>query len=80
MPSFCGVKARWRMAAALELESRSFRGLARRHWKAFSTTVIGDIIATAIAITGMSLLFLGCSFAVVSLTRMGADLMRLVGG
>lgn len=68
------------MAVAVESEARSFGGLLRRHWRVFSTTLIGDIMATAIAITGVSLLFLGCSFAVLWLARIGAALMRHVGG
>ena len=67
------------MAVALEASGHSFHGLLLRYWTAFARTVIGDIIATAIAITGISALFLACSFAVIWLARMGAAIWHLVG-
>ena len=67
------------MAVALELQAHSFRESLRRYWLAFSKTVIGDVVATAIAITGMAVLFLACSYAVILLTRVAGAVMQLVG-
>jgi hypothetical protein len=67
------------MTLELELRAHSFGGRLRAIWTAVSKTVIGDIIATAIAITGMSVLFLACAIGVMWLTR-GADVvLRLLG-
>jgi hypothetical protein len=47
--------------------ANSFTGGWRRRWAAISTTVVGDVLATALAIGGMCMLFLACTFAVLGL-------------
>ena len=47
----------------------SFTDGLRRRWAAISATVPGDILATALAIGGICLLFLACTFAILGLIR-----------
>lgn len=67
------------MAVALTFQVRSFRGMLLRYWNAFSTTLVGDIIATAIAITGIAVLFLACSFLLIWVARVGAAILHHIG-
>jgi hypothetical protein len=48
-------------------------------WVAISVTVLGDILATAIAITGMAILFLAVAFGTVAAARACSFMLRLVG-
>lgn len=47
----------------------SFTDGLRRRWAAISATVAGDILATALAIGGVCLLFLACTFAILGFIR-----------
>jgi len=44
-------------------------GNGRRRWAAFSATGPGDLLATAIAIAGVCVLFLFCTFFAVGVMR-----------
>ncbi|HLY06621.1 MAG TPA: hypothetical protein VKR31_12830 [Rhizomicrobium sp.] len=67
------------MAVAFDGREHSLQGLVRRYWTAFTKTVIGDVIATVIAITGISALFLAGSFGVIWLTRIATAIWNLLG-
>jgi hypothetical protein len=51
------------------VRAESFRERLRSHWSAFSRTLIGDLIATAIAILLMSVSFLVCTIATIELSH-----------
>jgi hypothetical protein len=67
------------MTLGLELRAHSLGGRLRSFWVAVSKTVIGDVIATAIAIVGMSVLFLACATGVIWLMRGAEVVLRLLG-
>lgn len=67
------------MAVALDTREHSVQELLRRYWTAFTKTVIGDILATVIAIAGISAIFLAGSFGVIWLTRIGAAIWNHLG-
>lgn len=67
------------MATESMLQAESFRERLLGYWTGFSKTVVGDILSTVVAITGVSVLFLACSFGVIGLARAGGALLRLVG-
>jgi len=68
------------MTLELELRAHSFAGRLRTFWATFSKTVIGDLIATVVAIVGMSALFLACAFAMIGLMHAGRVTLRILGG
>ena len=49
------------------LQSQSARERLRGYWSAVSQTLAGDIIATALAVAFMVLLFVGCMFGIIAL-------------
>ncbi|HEX3430770.1 MAG TPA: hypothetical protein VHT03_07780 [Rhizomicrobium sp.] len=53
-------------------------GRWRAVWSAFSATVAGDIVATAIAIAGVSVLFIGGAFAALYLARAAVFVFSLL--
>jgi len=67
------------MAVQPVLRADPFRVSLRGYWTTFSKTVIGDIIATAIAVFLMSLTFLACSLAAIEFSRAISLAFRLVG-
>lgn len=79
LPSIYGVKAERRMALVSVLRTRGVRGALREFWRSFSATLIGDMVATAVALTAMCALFLACSFAVIGFSRGAGVLFHLLG-
>ena len=67
------------MAFSSVLRTDSLPQRLRAFWATFSATLIGDIVATAIAIIAMSALFLAGSFAVIGLSRAAQIVGRLLG-
>jgi hypothetical protein len=61
------------------LRAHLLRERVRACWATVSRTVFGDILATAVAIGGIGLLFLACAFGVVALTRACGVALRLMG-
>ena len=60
------------------LRTESFAGRLRTYWTAAARTVIGDIIATAIAIGGVGLLFVAGAFAAIWLMRAASLVLSLL--
>ena len=67
------------MASQLVSQTNSFTDGLRRRWAAISATMAGDILATALAIGAMCLLFLACTFAVFGFMRAAAFALRHMG-
>jgi hypothetical protein len=63
-----------------ESRANSFMEGLRQRWNAISMTLVGDLLATALAIGGMCLLFLACAFAALGLTHVAAFALRHLGG
>ena len=61
------------------LQAFSFRGRLYALWSRISTTLLGDIISTAIAIGGVALLFLASAFGLVYLARLAGLALQLLG-
>jgi hypothetical protein len=57
----------------------SFTDGLRRRWVAVSGTVVGDILATALAISLICLLFLACTFAILGCMRAAEFVVYLMG-
>jgi uncharacterized membrane protein len=66
------------MAAVSVLRAR-LREHLRDCWTEFSRTVIGDIVAAAVAVCFITLMFLACSLALIALFR-GISLMFDLAG
>jgi hypothetical protein len=67
------------MALESLLRAHSVWGRVRVRWMSFSGTVIGDIVATAVAIGGVAALFVASSFVAVGLARAFHLVLRLLG-
>ena len=67
------------MALVSVLRANSLRERLVSGWRAFLQTTIGDIFATAVAIGGMSALFLAAAFAVMGLGRAAHFVLRILG-
>ena len=67
------------MASQPVSQADSFTGGLRRRWTAISTTATGDILATAMAIGAMCLLFLACTFAVLGFMRAAGFVLHHMG-
>ena len=68
-----------RVALEQVVRADSVWGRLRALWTAVSPTVAGDIIATAVAIGSMALLFLACAFGILALAPAGRFMLRLLG-
>lgn len=67
------------MASQPVTRTNSFTDVLRRRWTAISATVVGDILATALAIGGMCALFLACTFGVLGLMRAAGFVLHHMG-
>jgi hypothetical protein len=66
------------MAVGVELEAHSWRERAQALWAAFAKTAVGDIISTIVALSGVSLLFLACAYAIMAVAGVAEALFRYV--
>jgi hypothetical protein len=67
------------MASQSVSQANSFTDGLRRRWAAISATVAGDILATALAIGLICLLFLACTFAILGFMRAAELALRHMG-
>lgn len=66
------------MAVGVELEAHSWRERAHALWAVFAKTTVGDILSTIVALSGISLLFLACSYVIMALTGAAETLFRYI--
>jgi hypothetical protein len=67
------------MASQPVARANSFTDGFRRRWAAISTTVVGDIVGTTLAIGGMCFLFIACTFAILGLLHAAEFALRHMG-
>ena len=67
------------MALASALPRHGFPERLRQYWTAFSATLAGDIVATAVAIAGVAAIFLACSFALIWFAWLARMILHGVG-
>lgn len=67
------------MALASALPQHGFQGRLRRFWTAFSATLVGDFVATGVAIAGVTAIFLACSFALIWFAWLGRMILHGFG-
>jgi hypothetical protein len=66
------------MASQPVSRAKPFTDGLRRRWTAISATLAGDILATALAIGGICVLFLAGTLAILALMRAAEIVLRLM--